>query len=89
VARQAAVYATQWGSSNVTVIAHTDTSGSPSYNTPLSEQRATVTAAELKADGVPPGALNIGWKGEEEPAVATGEGVKAALNRRAVIIVRY
>ena len=89
MAHQAAVYATQWGSSNVTVIAHTDTAGAPSYNIPLSERRANAAAAELIADGVSQGALNIGWKGENEPAVATGEGVKEQLNRRAVITVRY
>jgi outer membrane protein OmpA-like peptidoglycan-associated protein len=89
VARQAAVYATQWRSSNVTVVAHTDTSGSVDYNRRLSERRAGAAAAQLISDGVPAGTLGVSSKGEEEPAVQTGDGVKEQLNRRAVVIVRY
>lgn len=67
------------------VVGHTDTSGSVKYNERLSERRAKATADGLVALGVPASILDVSWKGKSQPAVATGDGVKEPLNRRATI----
>ncbi|HET6224341.1 MAG TPA: OmpA family protein, partial [Dongiaceae bacterium] len=60
-------------------------SGSASYNVGLSERRAQAVAAELAANGVPQADIAVDWKGETEPLVPTGDGVREPQNRRAVI----
>ncbi len=85
VVQQAADYAKGGNAAHVTVIGHTDTSGSAAYNIRLSERRAKTTADALVAAGVPGAAMKVDWKGESEPAVQTGDGVKEPLNRRATI----
>jgi len=71
------------------VVGHTDTSGSVAYNMRLSERRAKATADQLVADGIAQTALDVSWKGESDPAVQTGDGVKEPLNRRATIDVDF
>jgi len=71
------------GGSAVSVVGHTDTSGSAEYNQRLSERRATNTGKALEARSVK--VDSVTGKGFTEPAVNTGPGVKEPLNRRAVI----
>jgi outer membrane protein OmpA-like peptidoglycan-associated protein len=85
VVSQAADYARSGNAARVVVVGHTDTSGSASYNARLSERRAKATADALVSMGVNSASLSVDWKGESEPAVATGDGVKEPLNRRATI----
>jgi OmpA-OmpF porin, OOP family len=90
VVQEAAQYGTgDQVSSHITVVGHTDTSGSIPYNMRLSERRAKATADQLVADGVAQTVLDVSWKGKSEPAVQTGDGVKEPLNRRAVIDVDF
>lgn len=85
IIRQAAENARTGGFSRIHVTGHTDTSGSASYNVGLSERRAQAVAAELAANGVPQADIAVDWKGETEPLVPTGDGVREPQNRRAVI----
>jgi OmpA-OmpF porin, OOP family len=85
IIRQAAENARSGGFSRIHVTGHTDTSGSASYNVGLSERRAQAVAAELAANGVPQADIAVDWKGETEPLVPTGDGVREPQNRRAVI----
>jgi outer membrane protein OmpA-like peptidoglycan-associated protein len=39
--------------------------------------------------GLAAGALQVDWKGESQPAVATGDGVKEPLNRRSTIDINF
>jgi OmpA-OmpF porin, OOP family len=71
------------GASPVSVVGHTDTSGSTAYNQKLSERRAKNTASALGQRGMM--VDTVSGRGESEPAVQTGDGVKEPLNRRAVI----
>ncbi|EGF92188.1 ompA family protein [Asticcacaulis biprosthecium C19] len=71
----------------VTVTGHADTSGSAPYNIQLSQNRARMVADGLIQMGVPASAVNTDWKGEAQPAVPTGNGVKNAENRRATISI--
>jgi OmpA-OmpF porin, OOP family len=90
VVQEAGQYATgDQVAGHVTVVGHTDTSGSVAYNMRLSERRAKATADQLVADGVSQSVLDVSWKGKSEPAVQTGDGVKEPLNRRAVIDVDF
>jgi outer membrane protein OmpA-like peptidoglycan-associated protein len=89
VVAQAADYAKGGNATKITVVGHTDTSGSPKYNAKLSERRAKAVADGLVGAGVPATTLAVDWKGESEPAVATGDGVKEPLNRRSTISINF
>ena len=87
--QQGATYATSGRATQVIVIGHTDTSGSLSYNVRLSERRANAVADALVGLGVNQGVMSVDWKGETQPAVATGDGVKEPLNRRTTININF
>ena len=89
VVQQAAQYAMSGAATQVTVIGHADTSGSLAYNVRLSERRAKAVADALVGLGVNQGVMQVDWKGETEPAVATGDGVKEPLNRRSTISINF
>jgi len=72
----------------ILVIGHTDTSGSPSYNLSLSIRRADAVKGGLMDNGVPGDMITTSGKGEDEPMVQTGDGVKEPQNRRAVIVIK-
>ena len=71
------------------MVGHADTSGSAAYNVRLSERRARSVADALVGLGVNPGIVTADWRGETEPAVQTGDGVREPLNRRASINVGF
>ncbi len=81
----AASAARQSGSCKITVTGHTDTSGSQAYNENLSQRRAQSVAAALIGDGIAEGEIVVQWRGEAQPLVPTGDGVKEAQNRRVTI----
>ena len=81
----AATAARQAGSCKITVTGHTDTSGSQAYNENLSQRRAQTVAAALVSDGIAEGEIIVQWRGEAQPLVPTGDGVKEAQNRRVTI----
>jgi len=89
VISQAADYAKGGNATRVVVVGHADTSGSAAYNVRLSERRAKATADALVGSGLAQTALAVDWKGESQPAVATGDGVKEPLNRRATININF
>ncbi|MCE9648751.1 MAG: OmpA family protein, partial [Parvibaculum sp.] len=65
------------------VVGHTDTSGSKAYNDALGTRRATSVANALTANGKT--TCSVASDGETNLAVATGDGVREPLNRRAVV----
>ena len=83
--RQAAGVWKSGGNPAITAVGHTDTSGPPQYNMALSLRRASVVKDALVREGVPPNAITTQGKGESEPLVATGDGVREPQNRRVVI----
>jgi outer membrane protein OmpA-like peptidoglycan-associated protein len=89
VVQEAANYASAGKATQVVVVGHADTSGSPAYNVRLSERRAKAVADALVGLGVAQTALQVDWKGETAPAVATGDGVKEPLNRRSSIDINF
>ena len=65
------------------VTGHTDTSGSNAYNNALGNRRASAVANALSSNGK--GTCSVASDGETNLAVATGDGVREPLNRRAVV----
>ncbi|MBW3560079.1 MAG: OmpA family protein [Proteobacteria bacterium] len=87
VVQEAASYAAAGGATRIAVTGHADTSGSAAYNIRLSERRARAVADSMVGLGVNPALITADWRGEAEPAVSTGDGVKEPLNRRATVAI--
>lgn len=66
----------------LTVTGFTDTVGSAETNMRLARHRTDVVAAELVNLGVHPGVIALDSRGENQTAVATGDNVAEAANRR-------
>lgn len=73
--------------SSVRVVGHTDTSGAAAYNLGLSQRRASDAQEELVRQGVSGAMISSEGKGEAEPFVATGNGVREQLNRRTEVLI--
>jgi OOP family OmpA-OmpF porin len=82
---QAVAAAKAGAQSRITVVGHTDTSGSAAYNLKLSVRRAGVVKDTMVQMGARPEAIQVSGVGETDLAVQTPDGVKEARNRRAVI----
>jgi len=73
------------GQSRITVVGHTDTSGSAAYNQRLSMKRASIVKDILVQMGARAEAVQVSGVGESDLAVQTGDGVREPKNRRGVI----
>ena len=71
--------------SGIDIVAHTDTSGSKSYNMSLSKKRANAVLEGLVARGIDPAMLSTDFRGENELLVETADGVREPANRRGEI----
>jgi OmpA-OmpF porin, OOP family len=89
VAEQVATWSRLGGARRLRVVAHADTSGSPDHNVALSQRRAERIAAELVRLGLDRSAMVVEGKGEAEPELQTGDGVREPLNRRGTIEVGF
>jgi len=67
----------------LSVVGHTDTSGSNAYNQALGQRRANTVSNALTAQGK--SLCSASSAGETQLAVQTGDGVREPLNRRAVV----
>lgn len=75
------------GSSTVSIVGHADSSGSSEYNRALSQRRATAVAEALVRRGVSQAELVTAWRGQDDQAIPTADGVREPANRRVVIEV--
>jgi OOP family OmpA-OmpF porin len=85
VLQQAIATARAGGQAHITIVGHTDTSGSAAYNQRLSVKRANVVEEALVDLGARREAISASGVGENDLAVQTPDGVKEPKNRRAVI----
>lgn len=69
----------------VSVVGHTDRSGSVPYNQGLSQRRAQAVEQALAASGIPVGVIVSSFEGESSPLVPTADGVREPSNRRAEV----
>jgi outer membrane protein OmpA-like peptidoglycan-associated protein len=76
------------GSARITATGHTDTSGPEAYNMALSLRRANAVKDALVRDGVPAQAITVIGRGESQPLVPTGDGVREPQNRRVEIVIQ-
>lgn len=70
---------------SINVVGHADKSGSNEYNMGLASRRGNAVRDALIQRGVNAGMINVSSRGEEEPLVATPDGVREPANRRAQI----
>ena len=71
----------------VTIVGHTDSTGSDAINNPLSYNRAANTRDYLVNRGVAARRFNVSGRGEHEPLVANDTEANRAKNRRVEIYV--
>lgn len=74
--------------SEISVIGHTDSSGSSEYNSKLSLQRAQTVIKILKASDTNLKNLYVNSHGENDPLIMTADGVSEQKNRRVEIMIR-
>ena len=72
----------------LTIIGHTDSTGSPAVNDPLSVQRAQSVRDYLAAHGVTSTRIQIDGRGEREPVADNNTESGRAKNRRVEILLR-
>jgi OOP family OmpA-OmpF porin len=85
---QAAEHARRGGVARLVVTGHADTSGPTAYNQRLSERRAAAVRDALVRQGLAPSTISTVGRGETDPRVKTGDGVREPQNRRAEIVLR-
>jgi outer membrane protein OmpA-like peptidoglycan-associated protein len=71
----------------VTIIGHTDSTGSPAVNQPLSIDRAAHREVVARMRGVSPNRIVIDGRGEREPIASNDDPAGRARNRRVEIYV--
>lgn len=71
----------------VSLVGHADTSGSAQYNVGLSQRRVNRVAQAMSDAGVAMGGVTRAARGEAQPAVSTGDGVREPRNRRVEITI--
>ncbi|CAN5713177.1 hypothetical protein BH11PSE12_BH11PSE12_24660 [soil metagenome] len=71
----------------ITIIGHTDNTGSDAINNPLSLERATRTRDYLSSRGVPRERFSVEGHGEHEPIASNDHSNGRARNRRVEIFV--
>jgi outer membrane protein OmpA-like peptidoglycan-associated protein len=72
----------------ISIIGHTDTTGSDEYNMRLSSARAKTVWDVLLSRGVRSGQMELRYHGKRDPLIPTGDNVKEPRNRRVEVVVK-
>ena len=75
------------GVNSITIVGHTDSRGTDSYNFTLSMRRALSVKRFLASRGISENVLNVQWLGERNPVASNMLNDGRAKNRRVEIIV--
>jgi OOP family OmpA-OmpF porin len=78
----------EYENGRIDIVGHADTAGPADYNQGLSMRRASAVRDQLDSLGVAAGIMGVDAKGESDPMVATGDGVRSPQNRRVTITIR-
>ncbi len=78
----------KYNRNRVTVVGHTDSTGSDAYNQTLSERRAQAVVNELASRGVPDSIMVAEGRGESQPRADNGTEAGRQLNRRVEILIQ-
>jgi outer membrane protein OmpA-like peptidoglycan-associated protein len=73
---------------DVSVIGHTDASGSEAYNLALSLRRAETVRGALTAAGIPASIIDVAYHGANDPLIPTASGAIEPRNRRVEVTIR-
>ena len=77
----------QTGAARIAITGHTDLAGTQLYNLKLSKRRADTVRAALVRSGVPDGVISEAWRGKQQPAIPTPDGVREPRNRRVEMVL--
>ncbi len=77
----------KYGKTHLTMVGHTDSTGSASYNQSLSERRANSVANAMLQRGVIQQRLAVVGMGENKPRASNNNETGRALNRRVEIVI--
>ncbi len=72
----------------ISIIGHTDTSGSDYLNMQLSADRAAAVRDLLVSHGIHSGRMELRYHGKRDPLVPTGDNVREPRNRRVEVVVK-
>lgn len=72
----------------ISIIGHTDTTGSDEYNMRLSSARAEAVRDALLSRHIRSDHMDLGYHGKRDPVVPTGDNVKEPRNRRVEVIIK-
>ncbi|MCW3073134.1 MAG: rane protein [Flaviaesturariibacter sp.] len=80
-------YLLKYPETNITVIGHTDSKGSDTYNQTLSENRANAAVNYLRQNGIAATRLTAIGKGEADPIATNDTEEGASSNRRVEFVI--
>jgi outer membrane protein OmpA-like peptidoglycan-associated protein len=72
----------------ISIIGHTDTTGSDEYNMKLSSARAVAVRDILLSLGIPSARMELRYHGKRDPLVPTRDQVRELRNRRVEVVVK-
>ena len=72
----------------ISIIGHTDTTGSDEYNIKLSAARAESVRDALLSHGIRSDKMELRYHGKRDPLIPTGDNVREPRNRRVEVIVK-
>jgi outer membrane protein OmpA-like peptidoglycan-associated protein len=72
----------------ISIIGHTDTTGSDEYNMKLSSTRAVAVRDILLSHGIRSDRMELSYFGKRDPLVPTRDQVRALRNRRVEVVVK-
>jgi outer membrane protein OmpA-like peptidoglycan-associated protein len=72
----------------ISIIGHTDTTGSDEYNMRLSSARAESVRETLLSGGLRSDRIELRYHGKRDPIIPTGDNVREPRNRRVEVIVK-
>ncbi len=72
----------------ISIIGHTDTTGSDEYNMKLSAARAESVRDALLSHGIRSDKMELSYHGKRDPLIPTGDNVREPRNRRVEVIVK-
>jgi outer membrane protein OmpA-like peptidoglycan-associated protein len=72
----------------ISIIGHTDTTGSDEYDMMLSSDRAESVRGMLLSRGIRSGRIELRYHGKRDPLISTGDNVREPRNRRVEVIVK-
>ncbi len=72
----------------ISIIGHTDTTGSDQYDMRLSSARSMAVRDALLSRGIRSGQMEIRYHGKRDPVVRTGDNVREPRNRRVEVVIK-